>query len=62
VAHLDDTLGIFTTRLDDKDRSLIDAVLERATGPTGDPFELERDPEARHSGIMWTDLNSRRRS
>ena len=62
VAHLDDNLGIFTTRLDDEDRDRIDAVLERATGPAGEPFELEREPGGRHSGIMWTDLNSRRGS
>jgi len=60
TAHLEDTLRVFTTRLDDDDRGRIDVVLQRATGPMGDPFELEREPGGRHSSIMWKDLNSRR--
>lgn len=59
-AHLEDNLGVFELRLDDEDRGRIDVVLERAAGPTGDPFELERENDGRHSRIMWTDLNSQR--
>jgi aryl-alcohol dehydrogenase-like predicted oxidoreductase len=61
-AHLDDTLRVFGLRLDDEDRNRIDTFLARAEGPTGDPFELERSPESRHSQIMWTDLNRKRDS
>jgi aryl-alcohol dehydrogenase-like predicted oxidoreductase len=61
-AHLDDTLRVFNLRLDDEDRHRIERVLERAEGPAGDPFELERSPTSRHAQIMWTDLNSRRDS
>ena len=59
-AHIDDNLRVFETRLDSEDRERIDGILARADGPLGDPFELEREPEGRHSRIMWTDLNSRR--
>ena len=62
TAHLEDNLSVFALRLDDEDRNRIDAVLTRAEGPAGDPFELEREPGGRHSGIMWTDLNRRRSS
>jgi len=61
-AHLDDTLRVFSLRLDDEDRHRIERVLACAKGPTGDPFELERAPASRHAQIMWTDLNSRRDS
>ena len=58
--HVDDNLRVFEIRLDGVDRERIDGILARAEGPLGDPFELEREPEGRHSRIMWTDLNSRR--
>ncbi len=58
--HLADNLRVFDIPLDQEDRDRIDTVLARAKGPVGDPFGLEREPEGRHSGIMWTDLNSRR--
>jgi len=58
--HRDDLGSIFDLHLDGEDHDRIDEILKRAKGPTGDPFELERDPENRHSQIMWTDLNSRR--
>jgi len=61
TAHLEDNLSVFSTRLDAEDRSRIEEVLRSAKGPIGDPFELEREPEGRHSDIMWTDLNSTRR-
>ncbi len=59
-AHLDDNLRVFDLRLGDDDRGRIARVLTRAEGPFGDPFELERRPDSRHAGIMWTDLNRQR--
>jgi aryl-alcohol dehydrogenase-like predicted oxidoreductase len=59
-AHIEDTRQIFELRLDIDDRDRIDAVLAKAQGPLGDPFELERQPDGAHSKIMWTDLNRRR--
>jgi aryl-alcohol dehydrogenase-like predicted oxidoreductase len=61
-AHIDDNLEVFDLRLDEKDRDQIDRVLARAEGPVGEPFDLEREPDDRHSQIMWTDLNRRRNS
>jgi len=58
--HVDDNLRVFEIRLDGEDRERIDGILARAEGPFGEPFGLEREPEGRHSRIMWTDLNSRR--
>lgn len=58
--HIDDNLRIFDIGLDAEDHERIDGILARSVGPLGDPFELEREPEGRHSRIMWTDLNSRR--
>jgi aryl-alcohol dehydrogenase-like predicted oxidoreductase len=61
-AHLDDTRQAFSFRLDDEDRNRISSILERAKGPLGEPFELEREPDGPHARIMWTDLNTRRKS
>jgi aryl-alcohol dehydrogenase-like predicted oxidoreductase len=60
--HGDNRRSVFDIRLDAEDLHHIDAVLARAKGPTGDPFDLERHPDSRHSQIMWTDLNARRNS
>ena len=57
TSHLQDNLRIFHLRLDEEDHALLDEVLCRATGPSGQPFELERDPEGPHARIMKTDLN-----
>ena len=54
--------SVFDIRLDGEDLDRIDEVLARAKGPTGDPFDLERQPDSRHSQIMWTGLNARRNS
>jgi len=59
-SHLDDTRQVFSYRLDDQDRSRISSILERAKGPLGEPFELEREPDGPHAKIMWTNLNSQR--
>jgi aryl-alcohol dehydrogenase-like predicted oxidoreductase len=61
-AHLADTLEIFRIQLDDDDNRRIQDIVARARGPSGEPFELERQPDSPHSRIMWTDLNSHRES
>ena len=61
-AHLDDTRRVFDLRLDTEDFNRINSILDRAEGPHGEPFELEREPDGRHAKIMWTDLNRRRSS
>lgn len=57
ASHLPETLGAFGLGLDAEDRARLDSVLRRATGPQGEPFELERKPGGRHARIMKTDLN-----
>lgn len=57
AAHLPETLRVFGFELDQEDRERLDSVLDRATGPNGEPFELERQPDGRHARIMKTDLN-----
>ncbi len=61
-AHLDSTRQIFGFQLDQEDTDRIGSILDRASGPSGQPFELEREPDGPHAKIMWTDLNSRRSS
>jgi len=58
--HLESTRKVFGLRLDEEDTNRISSILDRATGPLGEPFELERMPEGPHAKIMWTELNSRR--
>jgi len=52
AGHLADTLRIGALQLTAADRAEIDAVLARATGPTGDVYALERDRSGRHGAIM----------
>ena len=42
--------------LDGDDRAAIDACLAEMPIPDGDPYDLERDPESVHSGIIRTNL------
>lgn len=56
ASHLQDNLRVFQLHLDKEDHALLDEVLSRATGPAGQPFELERIPDAPHARIMKTDL------
>jgi len=58
-AHLADLLAADALRLSDSDRAAIDAVLAQAQGPAGDCYALEREPDGRHAGIMWTNQNLR---
>jgi aryl-alcohol dehydrogenase-like predicted oxidoreductase len=57
AAHLEDNLRVFELRLDQEDRDRLDEILQRAPGPTGEPFGLERLPDGPHAVIMKTDLN-----
>ncbi len=57
AAHLEDNRRVVGLRLDDEDRQSIARVLERAAGPSGEPFALERQAGGRHARIMKTDLN-----
>ncbi len=57
--HLPETLGVFDFRLDDTDRSELDSVVARASGPSGDVFALERDRNGRHGRIMKYNLNTK---
>ena len=51
------TLRAFEIELTDQDRSEIEAVRARATGPDGPVYALERDITGRHGRIMKYNLN-----
>lgn len=55
--HLNENLDLLGLILSDDERSRLQAVIERATGPQGDTFGLERVPEGPHASIMWKNLN-----
>ncbi len=55
--HLQDNLRVHDLELDQEDEAVLDAVLSRSAGPTGEPFDLERLPGGRHARIMKTELN-----
>ncbi|MBI4502709.1 MAG: aldo/keto reductase [Gemmatimonadetes bacterium] len=57
ATHLEQNLRTFALRLDPEDRGRIEESLARHPGPTGDVYELERIPGARHAAIMRYDLN-----
>jgi aryl-alcohol dehydrogenase-like predicted oxidoreductase len=50
-------VAAFSFVLSEEDETRIGAHLERAPGPPGDVFELERDREGPHGRIMKYDLN-----
>jgi aryl-alcohol dehydrogenase-like predicted oxidoreductase len=56
-AHLADLLAADALRLSAADRAAIDAVLAQASGPAGECYALEREPDGRHANIMWTNQN-----
>ncbi|SDR60146.1 Predicted oxidoreductase [Rhizobiales bacterium GAS191] len=58
-AHVAANAQIAAVALSDADRSLIDAVLSRRSGPLGDTYALERDREGRHGSIMKYNLNAK---
>jgi aryl-alcohol dehydrogenase-like predicted oxidoreductase len=55
--HLASTLEVFTLELTPEDRQEIHAVLERAPGPRGEPFALEREAGGRHGALLKMNLN-----
>ncbi len=57
--HLPQTVEAFDVTLDDADHSAIGALLDRAPGPPGSVFALERDRGGRHGRIMKYNLNTR---
>lgn len=57
--HLPKTLEVFRFRLDDSDLAEISAFLDKAPGPQGPVFALERDRNGRHGRIMKYNLNTR---
>ncbi len=55
--HLPKTLGVFSFELDLADLALIDSILKKYPGPSGEPYTLERDKTGRHGRIMKYELN-----
>ncbi|MEO8856215.1 MAG: aldo/keto reductase [Burkholderiaceae bacterium] len=55
--HLPKTLEVFSFELDIHDLVLIDSVLKKYPGPSGEPYTLERDKTGRHGRIMKYELN-----
>ena len=57
-AHARANSAIGAMRLTEWDRTELDAILSRRTGPRGDPYALERDRTGRHGAVMKYDLNA----
>jgi len=55
--HLQSNLSLFRLQLDAEDRLDLAQALDALPIPPGDVYSLERDWEAPHARIMWTDLN-----
>jgi aryl-alcohol dehydrogenase-like predicted oxidoreductase len=55
--YLQENLDAFSLRLDQEDAGRLEEVLSRRTGPSGEPFGLERTPGSAHAGIMRYNLN-----
>jgi aryl-alcohol dehydrogenase-like predicted oxidoreductase len=55
--HLDDTLQLFDFALDAQDVAAVEAVRERAEGPGGTVYGLERVKDGKHASIMKYNLN-----
>jgi len=55
--HLNDTLAVFSLRLDHEDHELLEPWLAAHPGPQGDTYTLERDKTGRHGRIMKYNLN-----
>jgi len=58
--HLAANVAAAELALTDEDRSEVQAVTDRRSGPSGDVYELERDRHGRHGSIMKYDLNAER--
>ena len=59
ASHLPKTLEVFDLTLDNEDRAVIQAILDKAPGPQGSVFALERDRNGRHGRIMKYNLNTK---
>jgi len=57
--HLPQTLEVFGFALDTEDRAAIQKILDKAPGPQGPVFGLERDRNGRHGRIMKYNLNTK---
>ncbi len=55
--HLAHTRAALALQLTDDDRAALGAVLDRASGPGGDVYHLERDRSGPHGRIMRYNLN-----
>jgi aryl-alcohol dehydrogenase-like predicted oxidoreductase len=55
--YLADTLRIFQFALDDKDLAAIERVAQKANGPAGDVYALERIKGGKHQAIMKYNLS-----
>ncbi len=55
--HLPETLRLFDFELDSEDMAAIARVVQRAIGPTGDVYSLERAKGQKHAAIMKYNLN-----
>jgi aryl-alcohol dehydrogenase-like predicted oxidoreductase len=55
--RLDDTLAVFSLRLDAQDHNLLAPILAAHPGAQGDCYTLERDKTGRHGRIMKYNLN-----
>ncbi|KGE02740.1 aldo/keto reductase [Pseudohaliea rubra] len=58
AAHLDRYADLFRITLDERDREAIRAVRSQMQVPAEDVFDLERDKDGRHGGIMKYNLNA----
>lgn len=56
--HLDRLAQLDTFQLSIADLATIEAVVEKAAGPTGPVYDLERDKTGKHGRIMKYNLNS----
>lgn len=58
AAHLAATTAALSLSLSDDERRCLRTHTDLATGPSGDVYALERDPEGPHAGIMRYNLNA----
>lgn len=50
-------LRLFEIALDDSDRKQLEAHLSDSNSPSGDMYDLERDTDGRHAGVIKTNLH-----
>jgi aryl-alcohol dehydrogenase-like predicted oxidoreductase len=57
-SHVAENMALTSLELGDDDYAQIDTALARLQVPAGDMYELERDQQGPHAGIIKTELNS----